>query len=352
MVTMEDVAKMAGVSRATASYALRGDARIAPDTAKKVLATAKKLHYSPSFTARALSSGRSRTIGVALFEFDRPFPAELSAAIALEANRRGYRIIAQQMKSIYEDEKTVLTEVIGQICDGTIFSPTSTRSREIRDLADGRPVVLLDDPFSEHLLDTINTPGERGAYLAVNHLVDIGCRNILVLGADHAVSAPAVQDDNSGGRRLRGCRKAFNEINERVRVRSTFFPAAWGTEDAYLALKRLLQEGYTFDGVFCLTDSMALGVLRALADNGIRVPQQVAVIGFDGIAEGRFCVPTLSTIEVDREEIASKAVDLVVRRIESREQEFRPVVMEVGCRLVVRQSTAKKSMIQINDGYR
>lgn len=183
MVTMSEVAKAAGVSRATASYALRGDPRIAPDTAQKVLNAANELKYTANLSARSLRSGHNGVIGVAIFELDRPYPSEMSAAISREATKHGLQTIVQQTSISKDSEIGILKKVTSQLCDGMIFSPSNVSDQEIRILAGGKPIVLLDALSHSPMFDTINTPCETGAQAAIDHLINVGCRNILVIGA-------------------------------------------------------------------------------------------------------------------------------------------------------------------------
>ncbi len=132
MVTMSDVAKAAGVSRATASYALRGDPRIVPATAERVMRAARELQYTTNLSARSLRSGRSGIVGVAIFELDHPYPSEMSAAMSREAARHGLETIVQETSNSKDNEVAILQKVTSQFCDGTIFSPGNVSDDEIR----------------------------------------------------------------------------------------------------------------------------------------------------------------------------------------------------------------------------
>ena len=181
MVTMSDVAKEAQVSRATASYALRGDTRIADDTRRRVLLAAHKLRYSANLSARSLRSGKSGIIGVAIFELDKPYPAQMSAAISRQINAHGMQAIIQQTSNSKQDEVSILRHVTSQLCDGTIFSPGSITNEEMQELADGKPLVLLDDPSAEPVFDSVMTAGFEGAAMAVRHLLDCGCQRLSLI---------------------------------------------------------------------------------------------------------------------------------------------------------------------------
>jgi DNA-binding LacI/PurR family transcriptional regulator len=368
MPTMSDVAKAAGVSRATASYALRGDPRISPHTAEKVRAAASQLRYTANLSARSLRSGRSGVIGVAIFELDKPYPSEMSAAISREAAQHGLETIVQQTSNSKEREISILRKVTSQLCDGTVFSPGNVSVEEIAALYGGKPLILLDDVSNDPLFDCVFTPCEAGAEAAIRHLAAVGCRNIGVLGTDCTASLedsqattisdhrPAgaltklwdmvVMSSSVSGRRLAGALTAFDDLGITV-GEDNFVNALWETRDAREAAHRLVDEGLPFDGLFCMTDTVALGALRGFADRGVRVPQDVAVIGFDGINEGEYSVPSLTTIQTDLDDLARKTVGLLLNRLDEEAtglplQQKAPVQrLTAGYSLVERESTRR-----------
>lgn len=340
MVTMSDVAKAAGVSRATASYALRGDPRIAPATADKVLQAAKTLRYTANLSARSLRSGRNGVVAVAIFELDRPYPSEMAAAVSREAARRDMQTIVQQTSNSKDDEISILRHVTNQLCDGTIFSPGNISGKEIRALIGGKPIVLLDDISVEPVFDSVDTPCEDGAQTAVAHLLDIGCRNILIAGA-------GPQDLNAGNppigvrrKRIVGCRRALERAGIPLSAGMMVPLETWDSESARTAAHAIADSGRPVDGIFCMTDTIALGLIRGFADRGIRVPEDVAVIGFDGISEGECFIPSLSTIRTDLDDLARKAMGLLLKRIDG-DSDDAPVRLTADYELVVRESTRR-----------
>lgn len=382
MVTMSEVAKAAGVSRATASYALRGDPRIAPDTAQKVLNAANELKYTANLSARSLRSGHNGVIGVAIFELDRPYPSEMSAAISREATKHGLQTIVQQTSISKDSEIGILKKVTSQLCDGMIFSPSNVSDQEIRILAGGKPIVLLDALSHSPMFDTINTPCETGAQAAIDHLINVGCRNILVIGAGgpleqtdgtiagehqddatYDVTQPMLaktsQDASVSDRRAYGCLQSFAEHGMPITT-STFLPMPRWDEDAARsvgrqiaramqgedATSRVKQPGmaprpvpHDVDGIFCMTDTIALGVMRGLADCGVNVPRDVKVIGFDGISEGEYSIPSLTTISTDLGDLAKQAVSQLLDRINNPDSGREPEIITARYQLIEREST-------------
>ncbi|MBW3079385.1 LacI family DNA-binding transcriptional regulator [Bifidobacterium simiiventris] len=343
MVTINDVARAAGVSRATASYALRGDPRIAVATANKVRRVASQLRYTANLSARSLRSGRNGVIGVAIYELDRPYPAEMSAAMSNEISRRGCQPIVQQTSNSKEGEISILQRVTSQLCDGMIFSPGNVGDQELKILSHGKPMVLLDDSSLAPVFDSVDTPCVEGAAAAIRHLIDVGCRDIVVIGPDYGLLGDPCAAAGVEGRRMRGCLAAFEEAGMMTAdVTARFVHTRWNADDARQCARDLVRSGRRFDGAFCLTDTTAMGFIRGLADCGVRVPDDVAVVGFDGIAAGANLVPSLTTIAVDLDDLARKAVDLLMRRIcEDSADPAPPRRLTADFHLVQRESTRR-----------
>ncbi len=341
MVTMSDVAKAAGVSRATASYALRGDTRIAPTTAERVMQAARNLQYTMNLSARSLRSGRSGIIGVAIFELDNPYPSEMSAAMSREAARHGLEAIVQETSNSKDNEVSILQKVTSQLCDGTIFSPSNASDEEIQALAGGKPVVLLDDISPSPIFDSVATPCEAGAESAIRHLFDIGCRRPLIIGANYDALVEDRAATTVSGRRLIGCLNAFDSLGVTPSPEQFISLPHWRTNVARATAHHIVDSGIAFDSAFCMTDTVSIGFVRGLADRGVRVPDDVAVIGFDGINECEAYIPSLSTITTDLEDLASKAVGLLLDRLDENEADTPAPVrtLTADFQLTMREST-------------
>lgn len=340
MVTMSDVAREADVSRATASYALRGDRRITNKTRSKVLKAAKKLNYSANLSARSLRSGRNGVIGVAIFELDKPYPSQLSAAISKEINAHGMQAIIQQTTNSRQDEVSILRHVTSQLCDGTIFSPGNVSNEEMKALLDGKPIVLLDDPSIHPVFDSVMTAGVDGSKVAVTHLIKQGCKRIAVIGSDYSPLDNAALVNSVSGRRLTGCVQAFKSAGMRISHDNFVRLDTWDESSARNLAHQLADHSeFPFDGMFCLTDSVALGMIRGLHERGLAVPKDVKVMGFDGINECSTYIPSLTTIQTDREDLAHKAVSKLIQRLNRGEQDEKPSRVTARFDLVVGEST-------------
>ena len=320
---MSDVARAAHVSSATVSYALRGDSRISHETTDKVRRAAQKLHYTTNLSARSLRSGRNGIIGVAIFELDHPYPAQMSAAMSHEAARHGYGTIVQETSDSKENEIAFLRRVTIQLTEGTIFSPGHITDREIQHLTGDKPLVLLDDISAHPTFDSVATPGFEGSRTAIGHLLDVGCRRILIIGAPYQkqMLSPAAIPLTVSQTRFRGCVEAFRQHGMQTDPHQFVATDHWDSQNARAAAHHLVDAGVQFDGAYCLTDTLAIGFIRGLADRGVRVPGDVKVIGFDGINEGEDYIPSLTTIKTDMGDLAHKAVSLLISKINSPTRE-------------------------------
>jgi DNA-binding LacI/PurR family transcriptional regulator len=339
MVTMTDVAKAAGVSRATASYALSGDPRITAKTAKKVLEAAETLHYTANLSAKTLRSGHNGVIGVAIFELDKPYPSEMSAEISREAARHNVQAIIQQTSGSKESEVSILRKVTSQLCDGTIFSPGKVSSGEVKALAHGKPIVMLDDISDSPIFDTVYTPCEESAHIAIDHLLASGCKHILMLGS--AYPTGKTHSKSVSARRTAGCIKAFADAGLAV-GQTNFLHCDWDTDSARKAVCEMpASRRKKIDGIFCMTDSIAIGAIRGLADCGVQVPDDVLVVGIDGISESGSYIPSITTVATDTKDLAHKSVNMLLERIEHPEEHTAPRLLTAKCKLIVRESTLK-----------
>lgn len=337
MVTLSDVAREAGVSPMTVSNSLRGKPNVSAKTRAHVHEVAARMGYRVNVVAQGLRSGRTGAIALAVPELDMPFPAHYAAEVTAAAAKHGIRVIVQQTHSEKEAELAAIRDSAGGLVDGTIISALGMTDAEIEQAAHGRAVVLMDERVGEPHLDVICSPNYDGAKAAAKHLVEQGCSRIIALGGD----LPAEGETELTGAHLRlaglrdGLREAGAGFGDAQVVHCT-----WDTDSARETVRALIDSGYGFDGIFAMTDSVALGAIRGLADRDIDCPRQVKVIGFDGIREGDFSVPSLSTIDVDKRFLAEQAVRMLLERIENRGEpaEGRKVVAPFT--LIQRESTS------------
>ena len=328
MVTLTDIARAAGVSTMTVSNALRGRANVSEATRARTVATAEALDYRTNMAARALSSGRSNIIEFIVQDLDYPFYGKLANAVSRAADRRGMQTLVRQSLYSAESEKSAVDVTNSVFCDGLILATPQISADEARRLAKHKPIVLIDDCSAAPQLSTVNTPNREGSRQAVAHLLASGVRRLLMLGADGnmAQSAPmpsptspmalASLPETVGGLRTLGAMEAVREAGLGD-VQVMFHPIDWTYDQARRAMIELFDAGTTFDGVFAMSDVVALGAIRGLADVGLSVPGNVKVAGFDGTTFGEVSVPSLTTVDIDMEAMADIIVSRLMAQIET-----------------------------------
>lgn len=339
MVTFKDVAKEAGVSPATVSYALRGGEHVSAHTMAKVTAAAAKLGYVANPSARSLRRGRTNVIDIVVHELDAPYFYSRLADITSDVIRQsGYQAVVMKTGMDPDNVSAAVSSISNQYCDGVILNASGLPAQEIKRLSMNRPVVLLDEEHDPPVLDTVMTPNEEGVAAATRHLIERGCRRPLFIGGGQPeLDRYAEGSRGTGPLRTHAfwgtLQSSGLEYDESQLVES-----GWWVDPGLDAARRIVESGVEFDGAVCATDSLALGVIRGFADRGVRVPDDVRVVGFDGISVGQWTVPTISTVEVDMEDLARKAVDMLISRIEGT-YDGEPRRQTAGFRLLERESS-------------
>jgi len=327
---MADVAAAAGVSVKTVSNVLADHAHVRPGTRDRVLAAVGALGYRVNPFASRLRSGRTGVIAFALPHLYQPYFGDLAERVIAEGERRGLTVVIEPTDAAPDAERAVLTGARRQQVDGAIVSPAALPAAEIEALRVEAPVVLLGTRLHRPPADHVVMDDRGAARTAVAHLLAAGRRRIAVIGV-----AP---DGGSAALREAGYRDALAEAGIPVDEALLLGAADWDRRSSGAAAAvRLLGAGVPFDAVFCCNDAMAFGALRVLASRGIRVPDDVAVVGFDDTEQARFATPPLTSVDPGQEQIARTAVELLVERIGGRTGEPRVVVADH--RLAVRESS-------------
>ncbi|HLI24263.1 MAG TPA: LacI family DNA-binding transcriptional regulator [Acidimicrobiales bacterium] len=317
VVTRVDVAQHAGVSTAVVSYVLNGGPRpVASDTRRRVEAAIDELGYRPNAIARALRSRRSRALGLVVSDISNPFMGELARSIEVAAFEHGLSVLLGNTMVDEERQRRHLRHLVDRQVDGLLVVPVAPiDAGTIAELNDGRvPVVVLDRPVpptpgSRHLrATTILADNAAGGEMAAAHLIGHGHRRVACLAGPPRMP-PSTE-------RLRGFERAVAAAGLDPAgcpvVRSSV-----NRGDGYRAARSLLRSGRPPTAVFAISDEQAIGVLRAAFESGLRVPDDLAVAGFDGIGEGAYCTPGLTTVRQPILDMAHRAVALLVRQIPS-----------------------------------
>lgn len=330
-VTMNDVARAAGVSLKTVSNVLNDYEFIRPATKQKVLDAIATLGYEANLTARSLRSGKTRTLGLVLSDLSAPYYAELASKLMMVASKRGYRVLIEQSGASKENELNALQGQFRQLTDGLLFTPLALDSDTIAERRGSKPIVMLGEHIADPRFDLVTMKNIDAAEAVTSHLLQSGRRRIAVLGA------AAGDATGSAGLRLQGYRRALDaagvDFDPDLVMWCEFRRDAGAT-----AVRELFERKVSFDAVFGLNDAVALGAMHELLILGMKVPEDVAVSGFDDIDEARFASPSLTTVAPGMDEIAEWSVGLLIDRIEDSGPAAEGVHVEAGFELRIRDS--------------
>jgi DNA-binding LacI/PurR family transcriptional regulator len=330
--TLHDVARIAGVSIKTVSNVVNGYAYIKPTTRARVLQAIEEVQYKPNLAARNLRSGRSGVIGLIMPDLRNPYFAELAGDVMRAADRHGLAVLIEQVRGDRESEIAALQGSRMQTADGILYRPLALDKDDVGLLDSSTPMVLLGDRIFNGPTDHVTIQNVEGARAATQHLLDIGKKRILAIGAHEGETI------GSAGLRLQGYRSALHDAGIAYDPALVLETGTWHRADGARLMRAALASEITFDSVFAFNDSLALGAVRAMQEDGIAIPQDIAIIGFDDIDETRYSYPTLTTVDPGRAEIAVRAVDALVERISSSTTILAREI-PAAFRVIVREST-------------
>lgn len=331
MVNIKQVARRAGVSTATVSHVINKSTYVTPETTRKVEDAVRELGYSPSPIARGMKSKKTKTIGLMIDSVSSPFFAEVAKGVEIAAHLYGYNTILCNLSYDSPKESTYVTMLRQRWVDGVIYSGMGKNMKEILSLAEQKiPVVVVDKPIKGVPFSSVIIDNEKGAYEATHHLVELGHKRIAhITGLRELPNTPY---------RQQGYKKCLLEAGlsyeEQLAVRGDYT-----AEGGYQAVPKLLALGERPTAIFADNDLMAIGAIRALQDRGLRVPEDVAVIGFDDIPVAAFMEPPLSTIRQPMHEMGKLGLEILVKTLKGEITELQEIILDT--KLIVRSSTVK-----------
>ncbi len=305
MATIKDVAREAGVSVATVSRVFNDSERVNEDTRLRVRAVAERLRFWPNSVARSLITNRTQAIGVLLPDLHGEFFSEVIRGIDLAARREGLHVLVSSSHSDTKELVRTLRSMRGRIDGLIIMAPDRAFAPAIRASAWDCPVVLLGPGTEAPDFDTVAIANHDGAYAVVRHLQRLGHKRIAT------VTGPAENLD--AVQRVEGYRAAMRDGGV-ANTRTLEVEGDFTEPSGYQAAQALLQLSPPPTAIFVANDVMAVGVLGACRDVGVRVPREVAVVGFDDIALARHLTPPLTTVHVDAYQLGERALHRLLRR--------------------------------------
>ena len=334
-VRLRDIADKTGFSTNTVSLALRQSPRIPQQTRELIQAAATELNYLPNHVAKSLVSRETKTIGLVITDITNPVLTQTAQAIELILSERGYGTLFATSNNTISEEIRAIEMFRSRQVDGMLIYPTSHRQLDhIRPLRRvNYPVVLLvGDPDSG--LDAVSVDDRRGAYKATRHLIDLGHRRIGIIDGLNPLGNREKRD---------GYLHALNEAGIDYEPRIAIDPHGHSTLSGFNAMGRMMAVAKPPSAVFAVNDSLAIGTLRWCVAHGIKVPSDVAIIGFDNIEFAEYASVPLSTVNYAADVLSRMAVDRVMRLISFGDHLPEPEVSLIDPELIVRQSTEAKA---------
>jgi DNA-binding LacI/PurR family transcriptional regulator len=331
--SMSDVAALAGVSHQTVSRVLAEHPNVRPRTRARVLAAIDELGYRPNIAARALATGRTRTLGVVSMNSTLYGPASTLYSIEEAAKLAGYFVTVASVRSLDRISLREATgRLLGQAVDGlVVIAPLASAADALRDLPKDTPVVAVDGDPAVHDA-VVRVDQVAGARIATEHLLDVGHKTVW------HVAGPADWLDARG--RITGWHAALEQAGAEV---PPLLNGDWSARSGYQA-GQVLARMPEVTAVFVGNDQMALGVLRALGERERRVPADVSIVGFDDIPEAAFYTPPLTTVRQDFAEVGRRSLHMLIEQITAgpagRDGPEGAQHAVVGTELILRQSTA------------
>lgn len=328
---MHDVARAAGVSLKTVSNVLNDYEFIRDSTRAKVQKAIDELGYEANLTARSLRSGKTRMLGLVLSDLSAPYYAELASRLMTVASAAGYRVLVEQSNANAANELAALQGPFRQLTDGLLFTPLALDPESIAARRGSKPLVMLGEHIMDPRFDLVTMKNRAAAKAVTAHLLAGGRRRIAVLGAE------PTDDAGSAGLRLNGHREALAAAGVAFDP-ELVVQCEWRRDGGAAAVASLQSRGIGFDAVFGLNDAVALGAMHELLVRGVKVPEDVAVAGFDDIDEASYASPSLTTVSPGMEEIAARSLQLLLDRISGEETSPDGVLVEADFRLEIRSS--------------
>jgi LacI family transcriptional regulator len=332
MSTMKEVALHADVSVATVSRVINRSGYVSPDLVERVQEAMRALNYQPSALARSLRRRESLTVGVLIPQLDHPFFGALAFAIEKSLFANDYRTLICSSEEDRSKENAYIDILLGQRVDGVIVAPTGQSSEALRKLREARvPVVLVDRNLNVPQVDKVLSSNYQGGYDGMLHLLEQGHRNIGVIGAPAYSEAMVL--------RMKGIHQALADFNVKLRPKLIETESLQQFQIGFDTAMQLLQQPDPPTAIFALTDVMAIGVMHAASQLGLKLPENLSVMGFDGIPLAAYSIPELTTVAQPIYEMGETATRLLLKRIHYDDLPYETVMLEN--KLIVRKSVAQ-----------
>ncbi|PSV65470.1 HTH-type transcriptional repressor PurR [Photobacterium angustum] len=329
MATIKDVARMAGVSTTTVSHVINKTRFVAEATQQKVLAAVDELNYAPSAVARSLKCNTTRTIGMLVTKSTNPFFAEVVHGVEEYCYNSGYTLILCNTEGNLEKQRDYLRMLSEKRVDGLLVM-CSDLDQMLLDLLERKndlPMVIMDwGPESPHT-DNILDNAENGGYIATKHFIENGHKKIGCLSGQ--------ADKSTCQERLKGFRKAMAEADLTFNE-DWLLDGDFECESAVEAAQKFIAMEDRPTAIFCFNDIMAMALISTFEQAGLRVPDDISIIGYDNIDLAPYFAPPLTTIHQPKRRLGKKAIEILLERVKDKNHERQ--TFEMTPKLVERKS--------------
>jgi LacI family transcriptional regulator len=332
-VTIKDIASQLGISPSTVSRALKDHPDISERTKKAVKELANILGYKPNEIALSLRTSKTNIIGLIIPEIEHHFFSSVINGIEAVASLNGYNVMIFQSNEKYTREVINTQTLLSHRVDGVLLSvskETQNYSHMENLIKNSIPIVLFDRVIDELPVDKVIVDDYRGAYEATEHMIQKGCKKIIHLASQDKLSV--------GMQRRRGYTDAM--IKHKL-FKEEYVVHAENLEESKKAVTNLLNKKYGMDGIFAVNDLSAIGAMQAIRKKGLKIPKDIAVVGFTNSLSGQFTEPALSTVDQQGYKLGEQAAQLLLQRMSSKDMHYTPVTKILGTGLVVRASSSK-----------
>ncbi|GER17722.1 LacI family DNA-binding transcriptional regulator [Variovorax boronicumulans] len=334
MATIKDVALQAGVSVTTVSHVVNDTRHVSAKVRERVELAIRELGYVPNAMARSLKSNTTSTLGMLIPNSSNPYFAEIVRIVEDRCFGAGYTLVLCNTDDEPRRQSVYLQVLAERRIDGLIVVSTGadeddSLATQLRGLR--IPTVLVDREIADPACDLVETAHMQGGLLAVRHLLSLGHKRIACIGGPLGVT--------SSEQRIEGWRMALAETGSAPNADALLWRGGFTSQGGYEAMHAILRTEQKPSAVFVCNDLMAIGALRAAHESGVRVPDELSIVGFDDIELSAYTSPPLTTVAQPKERIGALAVDMLLERMGGKRRDARKVVLQPELR--VRASTAR-----------
>lgn len=330
MATMKDIARIAKVSTSTVSHVINNTRYVSDEIREKIMKVVNELNYTPSAVARSLKVKETKTLGMLVTATSNPFFAEVVSGVEQYCNQHHYNLIISSIDGNEQRLQQNIQTLIQKQVDGLLLMYSDTRHAMVEQLNLNLPIVVMDWWPTELNADKIYENSEFGAYLATKTLIEQGHKNIAIITGK--------LDKSLAHNRLLGYQKALQDAHLPINpdwIIESHFDFEGGVE----GMKKLLQITPRPTAVFACSDTIAVGIYQVAWQQGLHIPQDISVIGYDNIMLAQYLTPPLTTIHQPKAELGKLAVETLLERIKSPNLEYKTTMLQP--QLIWRASVVK-----------